>query len=170
MSVGASLDVLMAQLQIQMERLEALLVTSPLRQGDAETVASRIVAGLRARDITTTLYVPASSARSDEAARETTSPALRDQTRNLDASSRTFTPAQAGTPQLARTLIASPGTVVVAAAPGVLEDPSALFLAAAADAVLLVVQARRTTRADLTRARVEIEAAGGRLVGAVLRE
>jgi hypothetical protein len=52
----------------------------------------------------------------------------------------------------------------------VLEDPTALFLAAAADAVLLVVEAGQTTRADLHRARLELETAGGRLVGAVLYE
>ena len=58
----------------------------------------------------------------------------------------------------------------MAAAPGVLEDPTALLLAATADAVLLVVESGRTTRADLKRARLELTAAGGHLVGAVLHE
>lgn len=163
MTIDASLDVLMAQLQIQMERLEALLVTSPLRQGDAEGVAERIVSGLRTLGVPTTYLAPASSARSIEAVEQKNSPATHDRTRN-------FTAAQAGTPLLARNLFAAPGTLTVVAAPGVLDDPSALFLAAAADAVLLVVEARRTTRADLRRARVEIETAGGHLVGAVLHE
>jgi Mrp family chromosome partitioning ATPase len=51
-----------------------------------------------------------------------------------------------------------------------LEDPTALLLAATADAVLLVVESGRTTRADLKRARRELEAVGACLVGAVLRE
>jgi hypothetical protein len=168
MSPGASLDVLIAQLQIQMERLEALLVTSPAQRNDVAAVAQRIVSGLRAREVATALYLPAASP-----ATAASSPGRsdrKDDTTGRDAETRSFTPAQAGTPALARALFAAPGKVTVVAAPGVLEDPTSLFLAAAADAVLLVVEARQTTRADLRRARLEIETAGGRLVGAILQE
>jgi hypothetical protein len=169
-SDGTSLDVLLAQLQIRLERLESLLVTSPLLQGNAVAVAERIVSGLQTRGIATILYLPASPARPDRVVHERSSTSAEGETRGSSTSIRTFTPEQAGTPLLARTLLAAPGAVTVAAAPGILEDPVALFLAAAADGVLLVVQPRHTTRADLRRARLEIETAGGRLVGAVLHE
>jgi hypothetical protein len=168
MKAGASLDILIAQLQIQMERLEALLVTSSHREDNAVAVAQRIVSGLCAREVVTTLYVPATPP--GAAASKPGSSGSHDATANPDNETKTFTPAQVGTPSLARALFASPGRVTVVAAPGVLEDPTALFLASAADAVLLVVEARQTTRADLRRARLEIETAGGKLVGAVLHE
>src|SRR5438270_1209311 len=135
MSADASLDVLIAQLQIQLERLESLLVTSPGREGKVAMVAQRIVSALRAREVATSLYVPATSAAA--APSEPGSAGPHDDTSRLDTETRTFSPAQVGTPDLARALLASPGRVAVVAAPGVLEDPTSLFLAAAADAVLL---------------------------------
>jgi hypothetical protein len=167
MNTGSSLDVLIAQIQIKLEGLGNLVVTSPLSKSDADLVAERIVAGFRARGILAGLYlcvspnpsgtsVPDNPANAHEVGEE------------LDLSPRTFSAAQAGTPQLARSMLASHGTVTVASAPGILQEPSSLFLAAAADAVLLVVQARHTTRSDLKRARLELETAGARLVGAVL--
>jgi hypothetical protein len=170
MSPGASLDVLVTQLQIQMERLETLVVTSPLKQGGVELVAQRIVSGLRSRDIATTLYLPASSYRPDEQSQTPEVSISRGNAAPPGPLTLAYTPAQVGTPQLARSLLTSPGTITVAAAPGVLEDPTALLLAATADAVLLVVESGRTTRADLKRARLELTAAGGHLVGAVLHE
>ncbi len=169
MKPTASLDILIAQIQIQFEHLASLVVTSPLRQKGVERVAERIVDGLRVRGMATILYLPATDGPSDPDVRSDQS-----ESKNVPADTnifpRVFTPAQAGTPRLARSLLATPGIVTVAAAPGVLEDPSALFLATAADAVLLVAEAGITARADLRRARLELESAGARLVGAVLAE
>jgi hypothetical protein len=170
MSLGASLDILMAQLQIQVERLETLVVTSPLQQGSAEFVAQRIVTGLTSRGVATTLYLPASPSLPDERSQTPDESASGGDAVTPGPPTVAYTPAQVGTPQLARSLLASRGTITVAAAPGVLEDPTALLLAAVADAVLLVVESGRTTRADLKRARLELAAAGGCLVGAVLAE
>lgn len=168
MNPSASLDVLIAQIQIQLEQLQSLVVASPLRPGIAERVAERVVAGLRGRGIGAILYLPAGDAPSDAAAHSNHSGSgVRE---DSDASFRTFTSAQAGTPQLAKSLLTSPGGLTVAAAPGILEDPSALFLAAASDAVLMVAEAGRTAREDLKRARLELETAGAHLVGAVLAE
>ena len=61
MSADSSLDVLIAQIQIQLERLESLVVTCPVPLKSADQVATRIVDGLRARDIATVLYLPADS-------------------------------------------------------------------------------------------------------------
>ena len=161
MNPSASLDVLIAQIQIQFEQLQSLVVTSPLEQQSPERVAERIVEGLRNRGMAVILYLPATGGASDRAESGSTLP-------EKNVSTCRFTSAQAGTPQLARSLLASPGHVTVAAAPGVLENPSALFLAGAADAVLMVAQAGRTARSDLKRARLELESAGAHLVGAVL--
>jgi hypothetical protein len=51
---------------------------------------------------------------------------------------------------------------------GVLESASAIMLAAAADAVVLVARQGQTMRPDLLRARAELEAGGGTVVGSVL--
>jgi hypothetical protein len=56
----------------------------------------------------------------------------------------------------------------VASAGGVLESPTALILAAAVDAVLLVARQGRTMRNDLVQALEDIQGVGGRVVGSVL--
>lgn len=52
---------------------------------------------------------------------------------------------------------------------GILDDAQTVFSSAAADAVLLVAQSGVTVRADLEAARLQIEAEGGSLVGAILQ-
>jgi Mrp family chromosome partitioning ATPase len=68
----------------------------------------------------------------------------------------------------ARRALSWPAGYTVVAAAGALESPKALILAAAVDAVLLLARPGRTMRTDLVRAREEIEAVGGSVVGAVL--
>ncbi len=167
MSADSSLDVLIAQIQIQLERLESLVVTCPTPHKSADQVATRIVDGLRARDIATVLYLPADSGAAHGSAASNGAGA-RHAGVEANGSPRKFTAAQVGTPQLARSLLVSPGVITVASAPGILEDPSSLFLASAADAVLIVAEAGRTTRAALRRARLELDTAGAHVVGAVL--
>jgi hypothetical protein len=168
MNPSASLDVLIAQIQIQFEQLGSLVVTSPVAAVTTDLVAKRIVDGFQARGISIVLCVRAASDRSgrNDGSR-TDSPAGGKEPR---LATRSFTSAEAGTPQLARSLLGSEGLVTVASAPGLLEDPVALFLAAAADAVLLVGETGKTSRADLKRARLELDTAGAHLVGGVLSE
>jgi uncharacterized NAD-dependent epimerase/dehydratase family protein len=52
---------------------------------------------------------------------------------------------------------------------GVLDDPQTVLSSAAADAVLLVAQPGHTIRADLEAARLQIQAEGGSLIGAILQ-
>jgi hypothetical protein len=52
---------------------------------------------------------------------------------------------------------------------GILDDAQTLLSSAASDAVLLVAEAGMTMRSDLEAARLQIEAEGGSLVGAVLQ-
>lgn len=51
---------------------------------------------------------------------------------------------------------------------GLLEDAPTLLMAAAADAVVVAARAGRSYRADLAEVRLEVERAGGRLIGAIL--
>jgi hypothetical protein len=51
---------------------------------------------------------------------------------------------------------------------GVLDDAATLLSAAAVDGVILACVAGTSTRADLAEARLELERAGARLLGAVL--
>jgi Mrp family chromosome partitioning ATPase len=68
----------------------------------------------------------------------------------------------------ARRALTWPAGYTVVAAAGVLENPQALILAVAVDGVVLLARSGRTMRTDLVRAREEIEAAGGSVVGTVL--
>ena len=153
MSPSDSLGILIAQLQIQMEGLEALVITSPLDGAFVTKVAVRVAAGLHERGVDTVLYLPGPVPPADPEGPDW----------------RTYSARDVGTPQLARALLASPAKLTVAAAPDVLREPAAVFLAAAADATLLVAERGRTTRSDLKRAALELETAGARLTGAVLR-
>lgn len=168
MSADGSLDVLIAQLQVQIERLASVLVTSPRRTGHAQVVAERIVSSLQSRGVITRLHLPATSSATNGLSGEHQASAASNALPSQALDVRTYTPAQVGTPLLARTMITEPSLLSVAAAPGILDDTSALFFAAAADVVLMVVSPGHTRRDDLQRAAWEIETAGGRLVGAVL--
>lgn len=69
-----------------------------------------------------------------------------------------------------RQLLAAYEGYTVMAGGGVLDDPGTMLAAAAVDGVVLVVRRGRTSRTDLEQSRIEIERAGGRIVGAVLRD
>jgi hypothetical protein len=168
MNPHASLDVLVAQIQIQFEQLGSLVVTSPMASLTTDLVAKQIAESFDARGISTVLYIRAASDRSDRNDSSLTDSPVGSKEPRL--AMRRFTLAGAGTPQLARSLLGSEGVVTVASAPNLLDDPVALFLATAADAVLLVAETGKTSRADLKRARLELDTAGAHLVGAVLSE
>lgn len=68
----------------------------------------------------------------------------------------------------ARRALQWPLGFTVVSAGGVLESPTALILAVAVDAVVLVARQGRTVRNDLAQALEDIQGVGGRVVGSVL--
>jgi hypothetical protein len=165
MARASSLDVLVAQLEVQLGRLSSLLVTSPRAGAAAAAVAEQIARGLLARGVRVRLLVVTQrmTTEGDSATGERAGDAGGGLTPHV------LSPAEVGSLDAARAVLSWDG-VTVAAAEAILDAPAAVFLAATAGAVVLAVERASTARRDVERARGEIEAAGGRLVAGVLRE
>lgn len=69
--------------------------------------------------------------------------------------------------RLQEKLSAATGYTIVAGR-GILDDAPTLLAAAVADAVVVLVRRGRTSRADLESVRIQLEAAGANLAGAIL--
>jgi len=81
-----------------------------------------------------------------------------------------LTVARLGSVNEARDLLATFDGTTVICGQGILSSPTTLLLASVADATLIVAKRRKTSRAQLAAARLELERAGARLVGAVLED
>ncbi len=156
MTLG-SLAMLIAELQITMEAMQSLLVTSPLADTRVRGIASEISDSLRGREIPVRLLLLDPGGHLVPPGDTTATPA-----------GENHAPPDIRTPAAARGYLNAPGILTVTGSPAVLEDPTTLILAAAADAVALVVEQGKTSRRSLQAARQELHAVGAHLVAAVL--
>ncbi len=147
-------DMLFARLQLRAPAARSVLLCPPRSEGGASDLASALAAaisqaGTKARllDVTTSTRARAAGEGVEEME------VLESELTDVDRARRALT---------------WPAGYTVAAAAGVLENPQALILAVAVDGVVLLARSGRTMRTDLVRAREEIEAAGGSVVGTVL--
>ena len=157
---------LYARLQLALPEARTVLVAPPRSSLDAFPVA-RELAGLAAAAGCSVRLIALTAAGGD-AASQTRSDAPGEGAATGDIEVLRLPAANLGNLDRLREVLAPARDLTVIAGSGLLDNPVSILAAPIVDGVVVVVRPGKTARSDLSRVKVEIERAGGRIAGAVM--
>ena len=156
---------LYARLQLALPQVRTVLVAPPRSSLDPYPVAKELAALAAAAGCSVRLVAVSAAGEAPSQGRPDPSAAT---TTQDDIELLTLPEAGLGNVERLREILAPARDLTVVSAGGLLDSPVSILAASIVGGVVVVARPGKTTRSDLSRVKLDVERAGGRIAGAVM--